>query len=254
MVTARFPHSVHMVSSDHLSLARFVALVDSRAAFPVNRGEGLPSMTEHEKLQDLLRRAAGGDAAAADALLAPYRGQLQRMAELRLDRRLRGRVDADDIVQETLVEAVRRLPDYVKKPDMSFPVWLRFLAGQKVVDALRHHLGVQQRDASLDVSLYRGPMPEASSASLASLLLGHATSPSQAAVRIETQLQVQEVLNGMDPIDREVLVLRHFEHLDNNQVAELLGIRKSAASKRYVAALKRLRQILSQMPGFEDRL
>src|SRR5436305_11740431 len=191
-------------------------------------------MTDDEQFRALLQRAAAGDGPAADALLAPYRDRLRRMAELRLDRRLRGRVDADDIVQETFLEAVRRLPDYVTKPDMSFPIWLRFLAGQKLVDAVRHHLGVAKRDAGLEVSLYRGPMPEASSASLASLLLGRLTSPSHAAMRIETQVQVQEVLNGMDPIDREVLVLRHFEHLGNNEVAELLGLGKSAASKRYI--------------------
>jgi RNA polymerase sigma-70 factor (ECF subfamily) len=211
-------------------------------------------MPDDEQLQVLLQRAASGDGAAASELLAPFGDRLRRMAELRLDRRLRGRVDAEDIVQETFLEAVRRLPDYVRTPDMSFPVWLRFLAGQKLVDVLRHHLGVAKRDAGLEVSLYRGPMPEASSASLASMLLGRLTSPSQAVLRIETQVQVQEVLNGMEALDREVLVLRHFEHLSNNDVAELLGIRKSAASKRYIMALKRLRQIISQIPGFEDRL
>lgn len=211
-------------------------------------------MSEDEQIEALVRRAAAGDDQAVSALLAPFRDRLRRMAELRLDRRLRGRVDADDIVQETLMEAVKRLPDYVQKPDMSFPVWLRFLAGQKLVDAMRHHLGVHKRDAGLEVSLYRGPMPEASSASLASMLLGRLTTPSAAAMRIETQLQVQEILNGMDPIDREVLVLRHFEHLNNNEVAELLGIRKSAASKRYITALKRLGQIMSQIPGFEEQV
>ncbi len=158
-------------------------------------------MNDSGEFATLLRQAAAGNGAAADVLLAPQRERLRRMAELRLDRRLRGRVDADDIVQETFLEAMRRLPEYAAGADMSFPVWLRFLAGQKLVDALRHHLGVQKRDAGLEVSLYRGPMPEASTASLASLLLGRLTTPSQAAVRIETQLQVQEVLNGMDPID-----------------------------------------------------
>jgi RNA polymerase sigma-70 factor (ECF subfamily) len=209
-------------------------------------------MNEAGDFSMLLRQAVAGDSQAAGALVGPYRDRLRRMAELRLDRRLRGRVDADDIVQETFLEAVRRLPEYAAKPTMSFPVWLRFLAGQKLVDAARHHLGVHKRDAGLEVSLYRGPMPEASSASLASLLLGRLTTPSQAAVRIETQLQVQDVLNGMDPLDREVLVLRHFEHLSNGEVAELLGLGKSAASKRYVAALKRLGEIMSQLPGFGE--
>jgi RNA polymerase sigma-70 factor (ECF subfamily) len=209
-------------------------------------------MNDPDDFSTLLRHALAGDSDAASALFAPFRDRMRRMVELRLDRRLRGRVDADDIVQETFLEAVRRLPDYVAKPSMSFPVWLRFLAGQQLVDAARHHLGVQKRDAGMEVSLYRGPMPEASSASLASLLLGRLTTPSQAAVRIETQLQVQEVLNRMDPLDREVLVLRHFEHLSNNEVAELLGLGKSAASKRYVVALKRLGQIMKQLPGFQE--
>src|SRR6202035_1832999 len=101
-------------------------------------------MNDPSDFATLLRQAAAGDGQAASALLAPYRDRLRRMAELRLDRRLHGRVDADDIVQETFLEAVRRLPEYAAKPSMSFPVWLRFLAGQQLVDALRHHLGVQK--------------------------------------------------------------------------------------------------------------
>jgi RNA polymerase sigma-70 factor (ECF subfamily) len=210
-------------------------------------------MNEPDNLPELLRAAASGDGQAVQSFLGLYQEPLLRMVQLRLDRRLRGRVDPDDILQETYLEAVQRLPSYVQNPPMSFYLWLRFLAGQQLVNALRHHLGVQKRDAALEVSLYRGPMPEASSASLASMLLGRLTTPSQAAIRIETQLQVQEVLNSMDAIDREVLVLRHFEYLSNEQVAELLGLRKSAASKRYITALKRLRQILSRMPNLEER-
>jgi RNA polymerase sigma-70 factor (ECF subfamily) len=111
---------------------------------------------------------------------------------------------------------------------------------------------VDKRSAELEVSLYRGPMPEASSASLAAQLLGRLTSPSLAAIRAESQLKIQEALNGMDRIDREILVLRHFEHLSNNETAELLGISKAAASKRYVSALRRLKEILAKIPGFED--
>ena len=136
---------------------------------------------------------------------------------------------------------------------MSFFLWLRFLTAQKLIDAQRHHLGVGKRDASQEVSLYRGPMPEASSASLAAQLLGMLTSPSMAAIRAETQLKVQQVLNALEPIDREVLVLRHFEHLGNGEVAELLNLSPAAASKRYVSALKRLKAMLSGIPGFEDR-
>ena len=105
------------------------------------------------------------------------------------------------------------------------------------------------RNAGQEVSLYRGALPQASSASLAAQLLGRLTSASQAAVRAETQVRVQEALNGMEPIDREILTLRHFEMLSNEEAAEVLGLRKSAASNRYIRTLKRLKDALGEWPG-----
>jgi RNA polymerase sigma-70 factor (ECF subfamily) len=116
----------------------------------------------------------------------------------------------------------------------------------------RQHLGVQARDAGRELSLHRGPYPQATSISLAQQLLGRMTSASQAAVRAELQTRLQVVLNGMDVIDREVLALRHFEELTNAEPAEVLGIQKSAASNRYIRALKRLKEILDSMPGVFD--
>ena len=118
----------------------------------------------------------------------------------------------------------------------------------------RQHLGAQMRDAGQEVSLYRGALPEATSVSLAALLLGRLTSPTQAAQRAEMKLRLQEVLNGMDPIDREVLTLRHFEELSNAETAQVLGIGKTAASNRYIRALKRLKEILASIPGFLDTM
>ena len=92
-------------------------------------------------------------------------------------------------------------------------------------------------------------MPEATTAALAARLLGHLTRPSEAAIRAETKLRLQEALNGMDPVDREVLALRHFEHLSNAEAARVLGIKEAAAGKRYLRALERLREILAQIPG-----
>ena len=116
----------------------------------------------------------------------------------------------------------------------------------------RRHLGAAMRDAGREVSLHRGPLPPASSASLAAHLLGRVTSVSQAAVRAERQLQLQEALNAMDPTDREILALRHFEELTNGEVATLLGLAKTAASNRYIRALGRLRSLLEAIPGFLD--
>ena len=106
------------------------------------------------------------------------------------------------------------------------------------------------RDAGQEVSLYRGALTQASSESLAAQLLGKLTSPTQAAIRAELQIKLQEALNSMDPMDREILTLRHFEELSNNETAAVLGIQKAAASNRYVRALKRLKQILRGIPGF----
>jgi RNA polymerase sigma-70 factor (ECF subfamily) len=130
-------------------------------------------------------------------------------------------------------------------------LWLRFLTGQRLLQMHRHHLGAQMRDAGQEVSLFRGALPQASSVSLANQLLGRFTSPTQAAVRAELQLRVQEALNTMDPLDREVLTLRQFELLTNEETAAVLGVRKSAASKRYVCALRRLKEALGPLPGWD---
>jgi RNA polymerase sigma-70 factor (ECF subfamily) len=129
---------------------------------------------------------------------------------------------------------------------------LRLLTGQRLLIIHRQHLRVKMRDVGHEVSLYQGALPQASSASLAAQLLGHLTSPTQAAVRAELQVKLQEALNSMDPLDREVLTLRHFEELSNSEVATILGLQKSAASNRYVRALRRLKDVLSCMPGFFD--
>jgi RNA polymerase sigma-70 factor (ECF subfamily) len=132
---------------------------------------------------------------------------------------------------------------------MPFFLWLRFLTSQKLLELHRHHLGAQARDAGREVSLHRGSLPGTSSAALAAQLLGHLTQPSQAAIRAEMKIRLQDALNSMDPLDREVLALRHFEHLSNAETAQTLGIGESAASKRYVRALRRLKEILTSTPG-----
>jgi RNA polymerase sigma-70 factor (ECF subfamily) len=138
----------------------------------------------------------------------------------------------------------------VAEPAMPFYLWLRFLTGQRLVQAHRTHLGAQMRDAGQEVSLYRGALPQASSVSLAAQLIGRLTAPSAAAMRVELQVKLQEALNGMDPLDREVLTLRHFEELTNQETAAVLGLEKAAASNRYVRALRRLKDVLANIPGF----
>jgi RNA polymerase sigma-70 factor (ECF subfamily) len=197
----------------------------------------------------LLRQAAQGDAEPWGALLQRLRPRLRRMVALRLDPRLQGRFDASDVLQEAFLEASTRLPEYVRQPTMPFFLWLRFLTGQKLLELHRHHLGTQMRDAGRELSLYRGSLPEASSAALAAQLVGHDTHPSVAAIRAERKIRLQEALNSMDPLDREVLALRHFEQLNNAETAQVLGLQASAASKRYLRALKKLKEILADPTG-----
>jgi RNA polymerase sigma-70 factor (ECF subfamily) len=193
---------------------------------------------------DQLQRAAQGDDRSLNDLFTRYRSRLKRMVKLRLDPRVQGRLDPSDVIQEAYVEICKKLADYLRAPDLPFYLWLRLLTGQKLTLAHRQHLGVQARDASREVSLYRGALPEASSAALAARLMGHLTSPSEAALKAELQLRVQEALNEMDPVDREVLTLRHFEQLSNAETALVLGLKESAACNRYVRALERLRGAL----------
>ena len=207
---------------------------------------------EGVKIDDLLCRARTGDPRALSALFDLYKARLRQMVRIRLDRRRASRIDTSDVLQEAYIEAEKRFAGYLRDPAIPIFLWLRLVTGQKLTDLHRHHLGAKMRDAGMEVSLHRGALPQANSISLAELLLGRLTSPTRAAQRAEMQQRLQEALNGMDPIDREVLVLRHFEELSNVETAQILGLEKTAASNRYICALKRLKSILAGLPGFFD--
>jgi RNA polymerase sigma-70 factor (ECF subfamily) len=212
-----------------------------------------PAMSDDAgEVADLVQRAAAGDERALEELFARYRDRLKRMVHLRLSRRLQGRVDDSDVLQESYLEIARKLPEYLSNPRAPFFLWVRHVTGLKLAEVHRRHLGTQLRDADREVSLHRGGLPEADSVSLAAQLLGKLTTPSQAAIKAEQRLYVQEALNSMDPIDREVLALKHFEQLSTNEIAEVLGMSKAGAGSRYLRAIKRLREILSRVPGFGE--
>jgi RNA polymerase sigma-70 factor (ECF subfamily) len=197
----------------------------------------------------LLERARGGDLGAVNDIFARHRDRLRRMVELRLDWRLQARVDASDVIQDAFLDVARRLPDYLQNPTLPLFVWLRLVVAERLAALRRHHLGTHMRDAGREVSLQGGAMPPASSAALAAQLLGRHTSPTQAALRAERVLRVQEALNALEPIDREILALRHCEQLSRAETAQVLGIQEAAAAQRYVRALKRLKAVLTDMPG-----
>jgi RNA polymerase sigma-70 factor, ECF subfamily len=201
---------------------------------------------------ELLKRAGAGDQRALGELFDRHRSRLRRMIQIRLARRLKGRIDPSDVLQDTYLELSRSLAEYLRDPHLPFFLWLRFLTGKKIQALHRHHLGTHMRDARREVSLEPGAMPIASSECLAAQLLGRLTSPSQAAMRAELRRHVQEALDGMSLLDREVLALRHFEQLSNAEIAHVLGITESGASNRFVRALKRLKSILRAVPGILD--
>jgi RNA polymerase sigma-70 factor (ECF subfamily) len=198
---------------------------------------------------ELSARVRAGDRAAWNALFDRHRARLRRMVEIRLDARLQARVEALDLVQEAHLEVAQRLEEYLRDPKLPPFLWLRLVVGERLMKLHRHHLGAQMRDAGREVSLFRGALPAASSAALAARLLGRQTSPTQAILRAERKIRLQEALNRMDPLDREILVLRHYEQMTNGDAAAALGLEKSAASKRYTRALARLKEILAALRG-----
>ena len=165
------------------------------------------------------------------------------MVALRMNQKLQGRLDASDVIQETFAEAARALPAYLNDPKLPVFVWLRHLAGEKLIQAHRKHLVAQKRAADRENSLYGGA-PAATSQSLAIQLVGNVTTPSQIAVKNETKDKLMIALESMNELDREVLTLRHFEHLSSRETAEVLGINYEAVKKRYVRALDKLQKIL----------
>jgi RNA polymerase sigma-70 factor (ECF subfamily) len=200
------------------------------------------------ELDPLLEAAAGGNQEALAELFDAHRERLLKMIRLRLDRRLQRRVDTADILQETFLTVQKKFPAYAAAPSMPFFLWLRLETGQKLADVHRFHLRVKMRDARQEVSLHRH-IPSVDSMTLAERLLGRLTSASQAAMRAELKLQVQDVLNSMEPHDREILVLRHFEELNNGEAAQTLGISPTACCNRYVRAIKRLKSAFEAVPG-----
>src|SRR5947209_17042306 len=177
-----------------------------------------------DQTRALLDRAKSGEAAAVDDLLAKHRDPLRRAVELRLDPALGRRVDASDIVQDVLLEANRRLRDYLREPTMPFHLWLRHLAKDRLIDAHRFHRKAQRR--SLDREQANAPPVWAaeSSVQLIAQLLDPEKTPATAAVQQELELRLQSAVAGLDEADREVILMRHYEGMGNQEVAAALGL------------------------------
>jgi RNA polymerase sigma-70 factor (ECF subfamily) len=187
----------------------------------------------------LLELARDRDPRAFDRLFALHRPYLRKVVELRLDQRLRARVDPSDVVQEAQLEAFRRLPEYFERRPMPFRLWLRKTTQERLVMLRRFHLGAARRAAGREV-----PLPEGSSLALAGGLLAPGQTPSQLLMDRERRRRVQEAVALLPEGDREVLVMRNLEALSNGEVAEVLQVDPATASRRYGRALLRLRDLL----------
>lgn len=183
---------------------------------------------------------------AFNSILMKYRDRLLKIVTLRLGSQLQGRVDASDIVQDTYVEASRTLDKYLQNPSMPVFLWLRRLAGEKLIQANRFHVDAKKRSTGREVSIDR-EMPQACSRSLASQLMASGTSPSGVAIKNEDKRRLEAALLRLDPIDREVLVLRHFEQLTSRESAIVLKMEYEAVKKRYTRALSKLERILAEL-------
>jgi RNA polymerase sigma-70 factor (ECF subfamily) len=195
------------------------------------------------QVEALLARAGQGQAAAIDQLLAGHREMLHRTVSLRLDRRIAARLDVSDVVQETCLEAARRLPEYLARRPMPFALWLRWLAREKVLTAHRQHLLAGKRAVVLEAPA----LPLDSSAQLVGGLLGRGPTPSQALAAVELAERLRLALGQLDDDECEIILWRHFEHLSNREIAQLLAITEAAAGKRYIRALERLRGLLQNL-------
>lgn len=196
------------------------------------------------ELREKLEQATNDDCIWGE-VLAEHRGRLRTMVELRMSRLIRGRLDPSDVVQEAMLDASRRLPEYLQTAEVPFYVWLRSLTKQRLAEAHRRHLGTGLRDAAREVSIDCQGKTAVTSATLAARLIGRFTSPSEAAFRAEQRIVLQQVLDDLSEIDREILVLRHFEEMSNSEAAAALGLQPTAANNRYLRALGRLRTALA---------
>ena len=207
---------------------------------------------ESEKTEELLDGVRHGDDEAAGRLLDRHREALRRMIHMRLDRKIQRRVDASDIVQDVLVEANQRLAAYLENPAMPFHLWLRHLARDRIIDVHRRHRVSAKRSVDREQPMVAAANLDRSTLELAAQLLDRELTPAAAATMRELQQRFEAAIDLLDEHDREVVLMRHFEQLSNQEVAAALKLSEPAASMRYLRAMRRLRESLADPSSGED--
>ncbi len=203
-----------------------------------------------EKTDTLLQEVRQGDPDAVNALLDRHRRGVRRLVEMRLDRKVQRRVDVSDVVQEVLVEANNRLGKYLDDPVMAFHLWLRQIAWDHIIDTYRRHRVSAKRNMDREQPIASGgDNVDESSVDLAIQLCDPAMTPAAVATQREIATKVEEAIEKLDETDREVILMRHYEHLSNLEIAEVLKLNPPAASMRYLRAVRRLRAVLDAEAG-----
>jgi RNA polymerase sigma-70 factor (ECF subfamily) len=190
--------------------------------------------------QRLLEEVRTGSAQAFDQLLTRHRPYLQQLVDLRMDPKLRQRLDPSDVVQEAQIEAARRLENYLETSPLPFRLWLRQLAQDRLLMMRRRHIKATRRTVSQEIAL-----PDRSSLVLAQQLLSRGSTPSQRASQKELVQRVRHAMTQLPDADREVLLMRTFEGLSFDEIGCLLHIDAAAARKRHGRALLRLHKTLT---------
>ncbi len=204
---------------------------------------------DSQETQELLRRAEEGDSAAINNLMERHRDSIRQMVQMRMDRAIAGRVDASDVVQDVLWEASRRLENYIQTPNLPFHLWLRQLAKDRMVDMHRRHRGAQRRSVDRENPLQTGTDQDASGFDFGGQLPDGELTPAAANIRRELEQRFLEALSQLEEDDRDIILMRHYEHLGNGEVATALNITPAAAGMRHLRALKKLRTILGESPS-----
>ena len=197
----------------------------------------------------LLAAARKGDDDAVNRLLEKHRGPVRRLVEMRLDRKVQQRVDVSDVVQDVMIEASGRLRKYLDDPSMAFHLWIRQIAWDRIIDTYRRHRVSAKRNMDREQSMSVPAGADQSTIELAVQLSDPGITPATAAARREIVDQVEQVLQQLNDQDREIILMRHYEHLSNLEIAEVLGLNPPAASMRYLRALRRLRELMDEIAG-----
>lgn len=203
---------------------------------------------ESEQTQELLNNAATGDEDAINQLMDRHRNALRRMVQLRMDQKLLRRMDVSDVVQDVLVEANRRLATYLENPKMAFHLWLRHIAKDRIIDAHRRHRVSAKRSIDREQVLATPSGGDQSSILLANQLRDNQLTPAAAATQKEIAKQVEAAIAKLEERDAEIIIMRLYEQLSNQEAAMALGLTEPAASMRYLRAIQRLKDVLVE-PG-----